>query len=110
MSTLSVTQTGGTQTGTLYSTSSVTTTQTQSNLVTQFWTLNTTTTSATMALVHPALEFVVAGAMLFSLLVIGINVVRRSPRGGSIVCARCGFKNSSGTKFCVGCGEPLKRA
>jgi hypothetical protein len=104
-----VTQTGGTQTATLYSTSSVTTTQTQSNLLTQFWTLSTTETSVTTALARPALEFAVAGVILFSLIVIGVNVIRRSPRGGSIVCARCGVRNSSGRKFCVGCGEPLKR-
>jgi hypothetical protein len=104
-----VTQTGGTQTATLYSTSSVTTTQTQSNLLTQFWTLSTTETSVTTALAHPALEFAVAGVILFSLIVIGVNVIRRSPRGGSIVCTHCGVNNSSSTKFCVGCGEPLKR-
>jgi formylmethanofuran dehydrogenase subunit E len=52
---------------------------------------------------------VVAGTMMFSVMVIGINMIRRSHRGGSVVCSRCGVKNSSGTKFCVGCGESLKR-
>jgi hypothetical protein len=108
-STLSVTETGGTQTATLYSTTSVTATQTESNLATQFWTLSSSETSVTTTLADPSLEFTVGAIILFSVVAIGISAIRRGHRGGLIVCTRCGFKNSSGTKFCVGCGESLKR-
>jgi hypothetical protein len=61
-----------------------------------------------LSLADPVLELGLGGIILFSVALIGINVARRSPRGGPIVCSRCGFKNPSRSKFCVGCGESLK--
>jgi len=107
-STLSLTQTGSTQTTMLYSTSVSTATQTQANLLTLFSTTSINTVSATLSLADPVLELGLGGIILFSVALIGINVARRSPRGGLIVCSRCGFKNPSRSKFCVGCGESLK--
>jgi hypothetical protein len=49
-----------------------------------------------------------AAIILLSAVVIGVSAIRRLPRRGSILCARCGLKNSPGVKFCVSCGEPLK--
>jgi len=107
-STLSLTQTGSTQTTTLYSTGIVTITQTQANLLTLFSSTSVNTVSATLSLADPVLELGLGGIILFSVVLIGINVARRSPRAGPIVCSRCGFKNPSRSKFCVGCGESLK--
>jgi hypothetical protein len=108
-SSLSITQTGATQTATIYSTSSVITTQTQSNLLTEPSTQSTTETSVTTAVADPGLELGLGVVIVFSVMMIMVNMVRRSHGGGSILCTRCGVKNSVGTKFCVGCGESLKR-
>jgi len=106
--TLSITQTGSTLTSTVYSTSNTLALQTQSFVVTQFWTSTISETSVTTTLENPGLELALAAIILLSAVMIGISAIRRSPRGGSIVCARCGTKNSLGVKFCVNCGEPLK--
>jgi ribosomal protein L40E len=48
--------------------------------------------------------------LIILVLVIGINLVRRSRPGKAIICSNCGFKNPfTATSFCVRCGESLKR-
>jgi hypothetical protein len=103
-------QVSGTQTTTVvYSTVSTTNTQTQNYATTQFLTLTTTAASTVMSVPHPLLELGLAAIILISSLIIGVNVVKRSPRHGIVTCANCGFQNSTPGKYCVGCGEPLKR-
>jgi hypothetical protein len=94
---------------TVYSTSGATATETQSQPSTQFTTLSTSITSVAMSLADPPLELGLAALILISVAIIGINLIRHSPRGGTIVCRRCGVENSSGAKYCVSCGEPVKR-
>ena len=110
MTTQSTTQLSGTQTTiVLYSTGSTTNTQTRNYATTQFLTLTTTTASTIMSLPDPLLELGLAAVILISSLIIGVNVIKQSPRHGVVTCASCGFKNSAPGKYCVGCGEPLKR-
>jgi hypothetical protein len=106
-STTSATAIGETTTTTVYSTSNTAVTQTQSSSFTQFSTLTTNQTTVTMAVQNPLLELTIAGIILFSVLAIGVNLTRRS-RHQPVVCARCGFNNPSGRKYCVNCGETLK--
>ena len=108
-STQSVTQIRGTETTMISSTLGITATQTQAHLVTEFMTLSTTETSVASSLEDPSLELALAAIILLSVTMIGINAIRRSPRRGTTVCPHCGFKNSSSMKYCVGCGEPMKR-
>ena len=110
ITTQSTTQLSGTRTTiVLYSTVSTTNTQTQNYAATQFLTLTTTTTSTIMSLPDPLLELSLAAVILISSLIIGVNVIKQSPRHGIVTCASCGLKNSTPGKYCVGCGEPLKR-
>jgi len=110
ITTQSTTQLSGTQTTiTLYSTGSTTTTQTQNYATTQLLTLTTTTASTIMNVPDPLLEVGLAAVILISSIIIGVNVIRQSPRHRAVTCASCGFKNSTPGKYCVGCGEPLKR-
>jgi hypothetical protein len=106
-STVSVTTIGETTTTINYSTSTSSVTQTQSSSFTQFSTVTTNETAVTMAVQNPLLELALAGIILFSVLMIGTNLIRRS-RHQPVVCARCGFNNPSRRKYCVNCGEPLK--
>ena len=108
-STLSLTQMGSTQTSTTYSTNSAVSTETESILITQIWTSSITETSATMVLENPNLELTLAAIILLSALMIGIGMVRRAPRRGTITCTKCGAKNNANMKFCENCGESLKR-
>jgi hypothetical protein len=71
--------------------------------------VTTNATTVTTALQNPPLELALAGILLFSLLIIGINLIRRSGYRGSVLCSRCGFKNTSARKHCTNCGESLKR-
>jgi len=110
ITTQSTTQLSGTQTTIVVSsTGSTTTTQTQNYEATQFSTLTTTTASTVTSISDPLLELGLAAVILISSLIIGVNVVKQSPRHGVVTCASCGFKNSTPGKYCVGCGEPLKR-
>jgi hypothetical protein len=110
ITTQSTTQLSATQTTImLYSTSSTTNTQTQNYAATQFLTLTTITASTIMSVPDPLLELGLAAIILISSLVIGFNVIKQFPRRRVVTCASCGFKNSTPGKYCVGCGEPLKR-
>jgi hypothetical protein len=110
ITTQSTTQLSGTQTTiVLYSTGGTTNTQTQNYAATQFLTLTTTTASTIMSLPDPLLELSLAAVILISSLIIGVNVIKQSPRHGIVTCASCGLKNSTSGKYCVGCGELLKR-
>ena len=110
ITTQSITQLSRTQiTTVLYSTGSTTNTQTQNYVTTQFLTFTTTTGSTIMSVPDPLLELGLAAIILISSLIIGINVIKQSPRCGIVMCASCGFKNSTPGKYCVGCGELLKR-
>jgi hypothetical protein len=62
-----------------------------------------------MNLPDPLLELSLAAVILISSLIIGVNVIKQSSRHGIVTCASCGLKNSTPGKYCVGCGEPLKR-
>jgi hypothetical protein len=109
MTTQSTTQLSGTQTTTtVSSTISTTDTQTQFSVATQLSTFITNTSSVATNLQDPFLELGLAAIILFSSLVIGFNAIKRFPPRGVITCARCGVKNSSPRKYCVGCGRPLK--
>jgi predicted amidophosphoribosyltransferase len=57
---------------------------------------------------NPPLELALAGIILVSLVMVALNLVRRSGHRGSVVCSRCGFNNLSARKYCVNCGETLK--
>ena len=107
-STLSMMQTGSTQTSTAYSTTGLITTETESALITQLWTASITTTSVATTLGNPNLELTLAAVILFSILMIGISLIRRSPRRGYVTCTKCGAKNEARMKFCVNCGQSLK--
>ena len=107
-STLSMMQTGSTETSTSYSTTGLVTTETESALLTQLWTVSTTSTSFATSLEDPGLEVTLAAVILFSILMIGISLIRRSPRRGFVTCAKCGAKNEASMKFCVSCGQSLK--
>ena len=102
-------QTGTTETTVFYSTTSATTTETMSMLVTQFSTISTNVTSSNLSLENPTLELTLGGIILLSVLMMGVSIMRRSSGRGTVACAHCGFKNPSRTKFCVSCGERLKR-
>jgi len=106
-SSTSVTTTGQTTTTTIYSTSSVPVIQTQSTFSTQSSTLTANVTTVTMSIENPLLELTLAIVIFFSVLVIGINLVRRS-RHPPFICGHCGFNNPMGRKYCVNCGKPLK--
>jgi len=108
VTTVSVTVTGTTEASTLLSTSSGFVTLTQTNLVTQVLDVTTSATSLMTAIGNPPLELALACVIIFSLVVIGINVVRRSGPRRSVQCPRCGFNNPSARIYCVNCGEPLK--
>jgi rRNA maturation endonuclease Nob1 len=58
---------------------------------------------------NPPLEAALIIIILLSAMMIGAGIIRRSSRGGAVDCARCGFKNPAGVKFCENCGESLKR-
>jgi len=108
VTTLSVSVTGTTETSAVFSTSSASVTRTQTNLITQILYVTTSATSVITALQNPPVELALAVVILFSLLVIGINLLRRSGHGSPVLCSRCGFKNSSPRRYCANCGEPLK--
>jgi List-Bact-rpt repeat protein len=106
----STTQLIGTQTTTvLYSTSNTIDTQSQYYAATQLSIVTSTTTSTTVNLPDPLVELGLAATILVSTLVIGANVIKQFPKRGVISCSSCGFKNSHPGKYCLGCGEPLKR-
>ncbi len=105
----STTQLAGTQTTVvLSSTSSTIQTQSQYYAATQLSTLTSATTSTSVSVADPLVELGLAATLLLSSLVIGVNVIKQSPKRGVISCPSCGFKNSHPGKYCVGCGEPLK--
>ena len=111
MITESTTELSGTSTTTaLYSTSSTINTQSQLYAVTQLSIVTSATTSTVVNVADPLVEVGLAATLLISLLVIGVNVIKHAPRHGVVACSKCGFKNSNPGKYCVGCGEPLKRA
>ncbi len=106
----STTQVPNTQTTTvLFSTSGTIETQSQYYAATQLSTVTSTTTSITWVVVDPTVELGLAAILLIASLFIGVNVIKRSPKRGAVLCPSCGFKNSYPGKYCVGCGEPLKR-
>jgi hypothetical protein len=106
----STTQLAGTQTTTvLFSTSSTMETQSQYYAATQLSTVTSTTTSTSVSVADPLVELGLAATLLISSLVIGVNVIKQSPKRGVVSCPSCGFKNSYSGKYCVGCGESLKR-
>ena len=109
VTTISVTQTGSTQTTIAYSTSTAAETQTQLSSITEVSTLTATVALVATALQNPTLEFSLGAIILLSLMVLVIGIVRRSPRRGSVSCPNCGFRNSGRSKFCVGCGQSLRR-
>ncbi len=106
----STTQLSGTQTTTtLYSTGSTINTQTQYYAITQLSTFTSTTTSTSLNVPDPLVELALAAIILVSSAVIGVSLIKQFPRRGIISCSNCGFKNSHPGKYCLGCGEPLKR-
>jgi hypothetical protein len=107
-STQAVMQVGGAETTTLYSTANAIAGQTQTYISTQSTTLSTSTTSVVTNVENPVLELSLAAIILLSVAMIAISAVRRSASRATNVCPRCGVENSS-TKYCVSCGEPLKR-
>ena len=108
-STQATTQIGGVVTAVVTSTAIANTSQTQANVLTLFITVSTSVTSVATSVEDPVLELSLAAIILFSVAIIAISAIRRSPGRATIVCPHCGVTNSS-TKFCVSCGEPLKRA
>ena len=108
VTTTAVTAMGTTETTTIFSTSSGSVTQAQTNLVSQISNVTTNATAVTTALENPALELALASILLLSLMMIGINLVRRSGHRGSVLCSHCGFNNTYARKYCTNCGEPLK--
>jgi len=110
MMTGSTTQVAGTQTTTvLFSTSGTIETQSQYYAATQLSTVTSITTSINWVVLDPVVELGLATVLLISSLIIGINVVKRSPKRGVVSCPSCGFKNSYPGKYCVGCGASLKK-
>jgi hypothetical protein len=71
---------------------------------------STTSTNVITNIENPSLELGLGSILTILVLVIGINLVRRSRPGKAIICSNCGFKNPfTATSFCVRCGESLKR-
>lgn len=108
VTTVSATAIGTTETSTIFSTSTTSATQTQTNLVTQILDVTASATSVTTTLQNPPLELTLAGVILFSLVIIGINLKRRSGHHGSATCSHCDFNNPSARRYCANCGEPFK--
>jgi len=102
------TQIGSGVTTVVTSTTVAYTSQTQANVLTWFTTLSTSVTSVVTNVEDPVLELSLAAIILLSVAMIAIGAIWRSPRRGTIMCTHCGAKNSF-TKYCVSCGEPLKR-
>ena len=107
-STQATTQMSGVVTAVVTSTTVSNASQTQANILTSFTTLSTSVTSVATNVENPVLELSLAAIILLSVAMIAIGAIRRSPRRATIMCPHCGVKNSS-TKYCVSCGEPLKR-
>jgi hypothetical protein len=109
MTSVSTTQAVGVVTTSVYSTTNITQLETESNVLTASSTLTATTISVAMTLENPPVELGLALVILLAATGVGIAMIRRSPRGGPLSCASCGFKNHPGVKFCESCGQPLRR-
>lgn len=106
----STTQLSGIQITTVfYSTSNTIYTQSQSYAATQLSTVTSTDTSTIVNLPDPLVELGLAATIFVSTLVIGVSVIKIFPRRGVVSCSSCGFKNLHPGKYCLGCGEPLKK-